>query len=66
MLEKCLGIKKKVGFDINQLFNEHINKKKELQSSKFKEIKKKVEKNYQKMVKLRHNLSFHSLIKNND
>lgn len=66
LLEKCLGIKKKVGFDINQLFNEHINKKKELQSSKFKEIKKKAEKNYQKMVKLRHNLSFHSPIKNND
>ena len=59
MLEKCFRNKKKAIFDINELFKEHINKKIDKQNSKIKEIKKKAENNYQKMVKLRHNLSFH-------
>jgi hypothetical protein len=57
MIEKCLGIKENVGFDIDELFNEHINKKKDIQKYKMQEIRKRAENNYQKMIKLRHNLS---------
>ena len=57
MIEQCLGIKKNVGFDIDELFNEHINKKKDIKKYKMQLIRKKAENNYQKMVKLRHNLT---------
>jgi hypothetical protein len=57
MIEKCLGIKENVGFDIDELLNEHINKKKDIQKYKMQEIRKRAENNYQKMIKLRHNLS---------
>ena len=54
MIEKCLGIKKSIEFDINQLF---IKKKNDIQKEKIKAIRKKAENNYFAMVKLRHNLS---------
>lgn len=57
LIEKNLGIKKNIEFDVNQLFNEHIKKKNDIQRQKIKEIRKKAENNYNKMVKLRHNLS---------
>ena len=57
MIEQSLGIKKNVGFDIDELFNEHINKKKDIKKYKMQLIRKKAENNYQKMVRLRHNLT---------
>ena len=57
MIEKGLGIKKNMEFDVNELFNEHIKKKNDIQREKIKEIRKKAENNYIKMVKLRHTLS---------
>ena len=57
MIEKYLGIKQNAGFDIDELFNEHINKKKDIQKYKIQEIRKKAEINYLKMIKLKHTLS---------
>ena len=57
MIEQSLGIKKNVGFDIDELFNEHINKKNDIQNFKIQLIRKRAENNYQKMLRLRHNLS---------
>ena len=69
MIEKCLGIKENIGFDIDELFNEHINRKKDIQKHKIQEIRKRAENNYQKMVKLRRNLSeskIYNIIFNNN
>ena len=57
MIEKCLGIKKNVGFDVDELFNENIKKKKDIQKSKIEQIRKKAENNYKKMIKLRYIIS---------
>ena len=69
MLENCLDIKKNVEFNIDELFNEHIKKKNEIKRNNIKEIRKKAEKNYFKIVKLRHALSgsklFNSSLTNN-
>lgn len=56
MVEKCLGIKKDEGFDIDELFYEHI-KRKNYQKKRTQNFRKKAEDNYKKMVKLRYTLS---------
>lgn len=63
IIEKNLGIKRTVGFDINELFNEHIKKKKSIEKFKIQKIRKKAEENYFKMVKLRKNLSGNKIFK---
>ena len=70
MIEKYLGIKQNAGFDIDELFNDHIKKKNDIQKFKIQEIRKKAENNYLKMIKLRHTLSgsklFNKSLSNNE
>ena len=56
MLEKCLDKSQKEKLDINKLLKERINKKLEKECMNFNETKKKVEKNYKKIIKMRYNL----------
>ena len=56
MLEKCLDKSQKEKLDINKLLKERINKKLEKECMNFDETKKKVEKNYKKIIKMRYNL----------
>ena len=56
MLEKCLDKSQKEKLDINKLLKERINKKLEKDCMNIGEIRKKTEKNYKKIIKMRYNL----------
>jgi len=56
MLEKCLDKSQKEKLDINKLLKERINKKLEKECMNIGEIRKKTEKNYKKIIKMRYNL----------
>ena len=56
LLEKCLDKSQKEKLDINKLLKERINKKLEKECMNIGEIRKKTEKNYKKIIKMRYNL----------
>jgi len=56
IVEHNLGIKKNEGFDIDELLNEHYQKKEEIEKMKISQIRQKAENNYNKMIKLSYTL----------
>jgi hypothetical protein len=56
MLEKCLDKSQREKLDINKILKERNNRKLQKEYMNFDETKKKVEKNYKRIIKMRYNL----------